>query len=497
MNSKEKKEAQKSGQFAKDVLLLSGGTFGSQVITFLAMPIITRLYSPEEFGLASLFTSITVILVVFVGMNYESAIVLPKKAEQAKDLFAICIISTFLVSSATIPGFYFGGGSLIEWMQAPKLRPFLWLVPVALLISGIAQSLRFWNMRKRRFAMLSTSTITSALTYNSYILGFGFAGHATGGNLIIGNLIIALTKVIILSYGQLGKGVRVLLRIFRRKKEIIHVAWRYKKFPLVLTWNNFISRFSSEVPIILLAHFFSPAVVGLYALSNRVLKIPVTLVGNSISEVFFQRGAQSGDKAEIRSLVENLLSRIIVISIVPLFFIPIMGKDLIVVFLGGEWTEGGLFFQVLSFGIILMFIGNTFSPVFTILEKQEIHLLCAITLAVGNVGAVFLGGLMNDLLLTLLGLSLVNGLIYGGMLLLVVRILRVSFRSIGKMILVSVIRCFPFAVLLAVSKWLIVTPPIATILIASLLALVYYVVEIRRDEELKAVLGAILPKKKS
>ena len=106
-------------------------------------------------------------------------------------------------------------------MQAPKLRPFLWLVPVALLISGIAQSLRFWNMRKRRFAMLSTSTITSTLTSNSYILGFGFAGHATGGNLIIGNLIIALTKVIILSYGQLGKGVRVLLRIFRRKKEII------------------------------------------------------------------------------------------------------------------------------------------------------------------------------------------------------------------------------------------------------------------------------------
>ena len=49
-------------RFVRDVLLLSGGTGIAQVVALAMLPVLSRLYSPEDFGLLTLYISIVTVL---------------------------------------------------------------------------------------------------------------------------------------------------------------------------------------------------------------------------------------------------------------------------------------------------------------------------------------------------------------------------------------------------------------------------------------------------
>ena len=73
----EKSSGNKKENFASDVLTLAGGTTFAQILTILSVPILTRLYGPEDFGVWALYISITSIITVIACMRYEYSIMLP------------------------------------------------------------------------------------------------------------------------------------------------------------------------------------------------------------------------------------------------------------------------------------------------------------------------------------------------------------------------------------------------------------------------------------
>ena len=107
--------------FASDILKLVSGTAFAQIITILASPILTRLYSPEAFGFLAIFISITSIVGVIACMRYELAIMLPKSDEKAANLLALCLLSVVAISGLTVPALYFGSDAIISLLKAPGL----------------------------------------------------------------------------------------------------------------------------------------------------------------------------------------------------------------------------------------------------------------------------------------------------------------------------------------------------------------------------------------
>ena len=107
--------------FASDILKLVSGTAFAQIITILASPILTRLYSPEAFGFLAIFISITSIIGVIACMRYELAIMLPKSDEKAANLLALCLLSVVAISGLTVPALYFGSDAIISLLKAPGL----------------------------------------------------------------------------------------------------------------------------------------------------------------------------------------------------------------------------------------------------------------------------------------------------------------------------------------------------------------------------------------
>ncbi len=141
--------------FASDVLKLVGGTTFAQALAILAVPVLTRIYAPEAFGVAALSTAITGIVAVISGLRYELAIMLPEKDEDAANVLGLSLLIVAGMSALMGLVVWLGQEWLVRLLNAPGLAPYLWLAQIAVFLSGTFLALNGWNSRTKRFGRLS------------------------------------------------------------------------------------------------------------------------------------------------------------------------------------------------------------------------------------------------------------------------------------------------------------------------------------------------------
>ena len=100
--------------FFKNVAILVSGASLGQVIIVLSSPIITRLYSPEDFGIFALFSAVLGIVAVVGALRYELAIPLPESENKSKFIVILCFLLMFflaliIVILEVIYGIFFEG----------------------------------------------------------------------------------------------------------------------------------------------------------------------------------------------------------------------------------------------------------------------------------------------------------------------------------------------------------------------------------------------------
>ena len=241
-------------------------------------------------------------------------------------------------------------------------------------------------------------------------LAFGFSGHASGTTLIISNILGSLTSALALAVPILTKEW-AFLRSAITWQAMVEGIKKFKKFPLYTTWTALISIFAQQITTLLLAVFFTNAVTGFYALGNRIIRLPITMVANVISQVFFQRAAQAKHEGNISSLVENTFERLIVYGLFPMLLLSIAGKDLFILILGQPWAEAGVYSQILSIWTFFVFITTPCIHLANIYDKQEVNLAVNAVLFVTRLGSLVVGGVLNDVRLTLILFSISGSLV--------------------------------------------------------------------------------------
>lgn len=115
--------------------ILSGSVLG-QLVMLLATPIITRLYSPSDFGILSLYTMVVSVLLVFATLKYELAIPLPKENKKAINLMTLCFGLTFGISVISILLIGLIGGVFASETDLSLLSPYLWVISLSIFGGG-------------------------------------------------------------------------------------------------------------------------------------------------------------------------------------------------------------------------------------------------------------------------------------------------------------------------------------------------------------------------
>lgn len=405
--------SQKVTSFAGDVLKLVSGTTIAQIVGVLAAPLLARLYAPEAFGLLAIFTSISGIVGVIACLRYELSIMLPKTHEEAANLLGVSLGFVMITSTTTVVVLWLGREPLLRWLDAPALRPYLWLVPAAVFINGVFTALNYWNSRTRQFGRLSIARVTRSLATNSMILAAGYVGYGSGGAMIAASLAGGAVATAVLG-GQICRDDRKLFRRFMRWRGMVADIIRYRKFPLYGTWAALLNSASWQLPTLLLGNFFSLVVVGYYALGLQVIQRPLNLVGSAAAQVFFQRAAEARAEGTLDSMVESVLRRLVVIGLFPMLTLTIIGQDFCTVAFGNSWRDSGVYIQILSIFMFFNFIASPLGQLFSVLERQEVSSIVNSVLFFSRLGALVWGGSTGNILFTLFLFSISGVLVYGG-----------------------------------------------------------------------------------
>lgn len=422
----------KKSKFLSDVLKLVSGTTIVQVIGVLASPILARLFGPEAFGLFAVFSSIVRILVIFMSLRYEFAIMLPESNEEAVNILAVSLGSATLISLLFVPFIWIGGPMLLQWLNSPGLVQYLWMIPLALFFGGLDighPALNYWAVRVRRFEDLTLTRVINQVVATGLKLAFGFAGFVSTGILIGANVIGAVISPLVLVWRMWPETKALMLRAVNWNAMGAGIK-RYRKFPIYGIWSALLNTFSWQLPVFLLARYFSSTVVGFYSLGFRILQLPMSLIGAAIAQVFFSRAAEAHAQGELTPLVDSVFDKLVKLGIFPTLVLGIVGAKLFALIFGSDWYEAGVYVQILSVWAFFWFISSPLSTLLSVLEMQRFELQFNILLLVMRFIALSIGGILKDARLSIFLFSISGVVLYAYLCLVLLSKSNLSMRRI-------------------------------------------------------------------
>ena len=398
-------------RFARSVSVLAGGTAAGQIIVVAASPILTRLYSPEDFGLLAVYAGLLGIFAVIASLRYEHAIPLPENDEEAASVAVLSLIFVLAMTAVSAIIVWVWGEPIATVLNTPALEPYMWLLPIGLLLIGIYQVLTYWAIRVRAFPAIARTKLIQALS----MVGVQLGGHA------LGPLALLFGQVSGHAAGSSSLGALAIRRKWSvfRKVRLAHVRWaatRYRRFPIYSSWGGFFNKAGTELPPILFAALFSPAAAGIYMLANRVLAMPMQLLGKAIADVFFSSASEAYRKGQLAPLVSDIHSKLAHIAMPPAFILLVAGPDLFAVVFGADWRQAGEFAQWMAPWVYLVFVSSPLSQLVSVMEKQ-VHFMVfqGAQLAV-RICAVVIGGAQGDLMLAVALFTVGSAFCYAGFL---------------------------------------------------------------------------------
>lgn len=388
-----KKKLPKS-QFAHSVGVLISGTAGAQLLIVLATPLLTRLYSPEKFGLLAVYASILSFLTVISSLRYELAIPLPKSNLEAAHITVLSIIIVIAMTILSIPIIFIFNNEITAFLNIQKIKEYLWFIPFALLFIGIYQVLNYWAIRCKNYSVISKTKIKQSTL--SILIQSTFFKFDTLG-LILGQIA-----------GQIA-GVSNLAKLAIKSKEFKKISYpslkkfaiKYKKFPLFSTWEGFANTASLQIPPLMFAALFSPSIAGFYMLANRVLALPMSVIGSAIGNVFLTNAATAYRENKLQPLFEKVFSTLTYLSLPIITILLFTSPKLFSFAFGKEWEVAGVYAQWMAVWLGLVFIASPLSTLFSILQKQKSGMIFQVTMLALRILSILIGAFYQNIILTI------------------------------------------------------------------------------------------------
>jgi O-antigen/teichoic acid export membrane protein len=360
------------GQFARGVALLAGGTALGQAITVLVSPVLTRLYSPENFGVFGVYASILGIVTVVASLRYEYAIPLPEDDETAANVLVLCFV--FLSGMALVAWLVLQslGREIVVWANAPELERYLWLIPLGMLGAGTYQILNYWAVRKGDFPRIARTRLSRGVVRAVLQVGVGFV-HSSPLGLLLGQLA-----------GESAGSTSLGLAAWKKDRApfkavslqgIRQAVKRYRRFPLFSSWAGLLDALGLQVPQILFVAFYGTEVGGWFALGQRVIASPLNIVVDSVAQVYFGEAARlpRSDPKAMRRLFLKLSGRLALLGGLPVTVICALAPWVFTLVFGPSWEMAGRYVQIMGLMFAVRFAIIPLSHTLNILERQDLY----------------------------------------------------------------------------------------------------------------------------
>jgi O-antigen/teichoic acid export membrane protein len=326
-------------RFARNVMTLSLGTALAQSVGIILSPVLTRLYTPSDLGVLGLFLSFVSVATVATSMSYELGIVSAPTNEQATHLtWASMLLSvpvSLLLSAFLYMVMHFkwlGFGALPGYSVA--------LMAATLLLIATFSNLRYWAIRQERFRIVARTSVFQQTTRSISQVALGFLGAGPMG-LLFGEMI-----------GR-GAGIGSLFRNAWPALKNAAASARTRDLKAALVQNRNLAMYSMPSSVIdslagsilvpLIIQLYGPAMGGEFALTRRVLAVPLALIATSVADTFHSRMAvYAREKPEqMLGLFARTSVGLFLLGLGPALILFFGGERIFAVAFGQRWSIAG------------------------------------------------------------------------------------------------------------------------------------------------------------
>jgi len=378
------------------------GTTIAQALPIAISPILTRIYTPEEFGVFAIFIAISNILASLVNGKYELAIGLPEKDEDAINIAALGMLIAIGASISIFIVILLFNQDICILLKNPDFSFWLYWIPISIFLSGFFNILNYLNTRKKHFKTIAIARIykTTALSACQILLGLIKEGIL---GLITGHIVSHVIAII-----RLFKNINrtFILKYTISFPKILLLAKRYSDFPKYSMPAILCNTLSHETVSLFISAIFNASTLGMYYLVQRVLGAPASLISTAIGQVFLQQA--TNEKKEFnhaRQTFYNTVKYLILIGspiFLTLFFVS---EEFFVLVFGEQWRVAGTYAAILTPLFFVRFVVSTVSMMNIIFEKNHIGFYWQLILVLLSIGALVYSYFYNLVFIEYLYLS--------------------------------------------------------------------------------------------
>lgn len=363
-----------SHDYLRDVFTLMLGAGIAQLIPALISPILTRLYTPYDFGVYTVFISIAYIVSPIVCGCYDQAIILVDSRDELtkvvclSGLVALIVSGLFLISQIIFKNEF---AYLLK--NSPMGGWFYWL-PLVVFMAGIFNVLNYLLTYQKKFKAISRINVFRAGFASFFQVMFGLLKVGPVGlfSSQIGSFVVVNFMFI--------KVVRPLVEGFLAKKQRLAALWvtakRYKDFPKYSSSATLLNTFSFNAVNIFVGIVYSAHIVGMMALVTQIIGLPIALIASSFSRVFLQRASEERKKTGLaKDSFIFTFKNLLVISFIVFVFLLLFVTPLVSFVFGSRWVAAASYVKILIPFFSIRFISSVLSVVATVFERQKLLLI--------------------------------------------------------------------------------------------------------------------------
>jgi len=359
--------------FINKVFILTTGTVIAQILLIAASPILTRLYTPLEFGAFSLFITVIAIFSPIINGRLELAIVLPKEHKEALNIAFLALIFNLIFNVFFFLIISFAKNWINTFLNSKYLGLWIFLWPLTLFLLGIFNILLYISTRFELYKLISQVKVYRSIALLVIQIVLGFLNFGLSG-LIIGFVF----SIFIANMSLLTYLLRYKLINFNnvQLKTFLKLLIKYKRFPTYSAFSSLMNTMGYQLLYILIGKFFGLVSLGQFFLAYKITGLPLSLISSSISQVFYREAIKEQiETGKIKNTFKNVLIKLILLGLV---IFPIMFFVVEFIFLpvfGMQWSEAKVYAEILLPMFAIRFISSSLSIILIIFQKQHIEML--------------------------------------------------------------------------------------------------------------------------
>lgn len=352
------------------MLTLASGALLGHGITALSLLVLARLYSPNDFGLLSVYGSIVMVIASGAGLRYDIALAVPAQTSVAKNLAVAALTSGLifgtLISTVGLAATYYISATNINCQLCENW----WIVGIGVTITVASTTALNWALREKRYTDIARSRAAQSGCTAIFQMAAGciapgpmllIVGHQLG--FVVGTFSLFRNSLHRLTIPESLRRLNL--------REIRNDCDTYKNYPKYSVWEALFNSCSAHVPLLIISVLAGTAEFGFLMMAMSIVQAPMSLLGSSIGQVYLSDAARRIENGTLGELTEETLKKLL--HLVPAIavigaFAPLYTSHL----LGAEWARTGTLLLWLTPWFMTQFLATPITSAMQVTGNQRL-----------------------------------------------------------------------------------------------------------------------------